>query len=86
MLEHLGLQAQQCIAIEDSECGLKAALAAGLDTVVTVNSYTEKQDFTGASVVLSDLGEPSKPFIVLSGMTHGDKLVDVKMLNNISPQ
>jgi len=23
---------------------------------------------------------------VLSGMTHGDKLVDVKMLNNISPQ
>jgi len=85
-LKHLGLQAQQCIAIEDSECGLKAALAAGLDTIVTVSNYAEKQDFTGASVVLSDLGEPSKPFTVLSGKTHGNKLVDVKMLNNISAQ
>lgn len=85
-LKHLGLQAQQCIAIEDSECGLKSALAAGLDTVVTVNSYTEKQDFTGASVVLSDLGEPSKPFTVLSGIANSNNLVDVKMLNNISPQ
>jgi len=85
-LEYLGLQAQQCIAIEDSECGLKSALAAGLDTVVTVNSYTEKQDFTDASIVLSDLGEPSKPFTVLSGQAHEDKLVNVKMLNNIRTQ
>lgn len=85
-LERLRLQAQQCIAIEDSENGLKAALAAGLDTVVTVNNYTEKQDFTGASVVLSDLGEPSKPFTVLSGKTQENKLVDIKMLNNISTQ
>ena len=83
-LEHLGLQAQQCIAIEDSECGLKSALSAGLDTVVTVNSYTKKQDFTGASVVLSDLGEPSEPFTVLSGIAHSNKLVDVKMLNKIA--
>ena len=85
-LEYLDLQAQQCIAIEDSECGLKSALAASLDTVVTVNSYTEKQDFTGASIVLSDLGEPSEPFSVLSGQAHGNKLVNVKMLNNISTQ
>lgn len=85
-LERLGLQAQQCIAIEDSENGLKAALAAGLDTVVTVSNYTEKQDFTGASVVLTDLGEPSKPFTILSGKTQENKLVDVKMLNNISTQ
>jgi beta-phosphoglucomutase-like phosphatase (HAD superfamily) len=85
-LERLGLQAQQCIAIEDSENGLKAALTAGLDTVITVNNYTEKQDFTGASVVLSDLGEPSKPFTVLSGKTQENKLVNVKMLNNISNQ
>ena len=85
-LKHLGLQAQQCIAIEDSECGLRSALAAGLDTVVTVNSYTEKQDFTGASLVLSDLGEPSEPFTVLSGQAHENKLVNVEMLNNISTQ
>lgn len=82
-LEHLRLQAPQCIAIEDSEPGLNSALAAGLDTVVTVSNYTKLQNFTGASVVLSDLGEPSRPFTVLSGNAHGNKLVNVKMLNKI---
>lgn len=83
-LKHLGLQAQQCIAIEDSEVGLNSALTAGLDTVVTVSNYTKHQNFTGASVVLSDLGEPSRPFSVLSGNAHGNKLVNIKMLNKIS--
>jgi beta-phosphoglucomutase-like phosphatase (HAD superfamily) len=82
-LEHLRLQAPQCIAIEDSEIGLNSALAAGLDTVVTVSSYSKLQNFTGASVVLSDLGEPSRPFTVLSGNADGNKLVNVKMLNKI---
>ena len=82
-LEHLRLQAPQCIAIEDSRLGLNSALAAGLDTVVTVNGYTKLQNFAGASVVLSDLGEPSKPFTVLSGNTDGYKFVNVKMLNMV---
>ena len=83
VLEYLKLHAPQCIAIEDSELGLNSALAAGLDTVVTVSSYTKRQNFTGASVVLSDLGEPSRPFTVLSGNTDGNKYVNVKMLNKI---
>lgn len=82
-LEHLRLQAPQCVAVEDSEHGLNSALAAGLDTIVTVNSYTKLQNFSGASVVLSDLGEQSKPFTVLSGNANGNKLVNVKMLNKI---
>src|SRR5687768_5760371 len=68
VLDHLGLSARQCIAVEGSENGLKAALAAGLETLVTVNSYTRCQDFTGASLILSDLGEPLQPFTVLGGV------------------
>ena len=84
LLKQLGLQAQQCIAVEDSECGLRAALAADLDTVVTVSNYTNLQNFNGAAVVLSDLGEPSKPFTVLAGNTHRSKLVDVSMLSMLN--
>jgi beta-phosphoglucomutase-like phosphatase (HAD superfamily) len=84
LLKQLGLQAQQCIAVEDSECGLRAALAADLDTVVTVSNYTNLQNFNGAAVVLSDLGEPSKPFTVLAGNTHRSKLVDVRMLSMLN--
>jgi len=67
VLDQLGLPAEQCVAVEDSENGLRASLAAGLDTVVTVNGYTRFQDFTGARLVLSDLGEPAQPFSVLAG-------------------
>ena len=67
VLDQLGLPAQQCIAIEDSENGLRASLAAGLDTVVTVSDYTRLQDFSGAALVLSDLGEPSAAIYCAKG-------------------
>lgn len=60
-LDRLGLSARDCLAFEDSENGLKAARAAQLATVITVNDYTRDQDFTGAIAVLSDLGEPNAP-------------------------
>lgn len=84
VLEQLGLLAQQCVAVEDSECGLRAALAADLDTVVTVSNYTKLQNFNGAAVVLSDLGEPSKPFTVLAGDAHRSRWVDVNMLSRLN--
>ena len=79
-LEQLGLPAQQCIAVEDSENGLKASLAAGLDTVVTVNAYTRLQNFNGATLVLSDLGEPTQPFAVLEGDAFNSGWVDAELL------
>ena len=80
VLERLGLPAHQCIAIEDSENGIKASLAAGLDTIVTVNDYTRSQDFCGARLLLSDLGEPTQPFTVLGGDAHGTVWVDAELL------
>jgi beta-phosphoglucomutase-like phosphatase (HAD superfamily) len=66
VLERLGLAPAACLAFEDSENGLRAARAAGLRTVVTVNDYTRDHDFTGAAIVLDHLGEPDAPFTVLS--------------------
>jgi beta-phosphoglucomutase-like phosphatase (HAD superfamily) len=87
-LEQLGLSAEQCIAVEDSENGLKASLAAGLDTVVTVSDYTRLQNFDGAALVLSDLGEPAQPFAVLEGNAFDNGWVDadllLKLKNSIS--
>jgi len=80
VLEQLGLAAQQCIALEDSENGLRATLAAGLATIITVSDYTRSHDFTGAVAVLSDLGEPERPFSVLAGNVHGHGWVDAQML------
>lgn len=71
-LEGLGCVAEDCIAIEDSEAGLQAALGAGIATVVTVSGYTEGQDFSGASLVLDHLGEPDQPCRCLSNCKEAD--------------
>ena len=57
-LSELGLAPGEVVVIEDSANGLRAALAAGLSTVVTVSSYTRDEDFAGADLVISSLGDP----------------------------
>jgi HAD superfamily hydrolase (TIGR01509 family) len=57
--EKLGVDPKDCVVVEDSNNGLQAALAAGMKCVVTVSGYTAEEDFTGASIVLSCLGDPA---------------------------
>jgi beta-phosphoglucomutase-like phosphatase (HAD superfamily) len=47
-LSRLGLAPEDCLAFEDSENGLRAAMAAGLPTVITPNDFTAEHDFKGA--------------------------------------
>ncbi len=60
-LEHLGLEANQVLALEDSQLGLSAARSAGLRCIVTRALYTEGEDFSGAWAELDQLGEPGEP-------------------------
>lgn len=57
MLEKLNLGAAQCIALEDSSNGLRAATAAGIATLITPTSYTAHHDFTAAMRVVPDLSQ-----------------------------
>lgn len=60
-LQELHINASDALVIEDSESGLRSALAAGLRTVISVSSYTVDEDFTGAALVVSSLGDPAGP-------------------------
>lgn len=55
-LAELGIGPADAVVVEDSGIGLRAATGAGIATVVTTSAYTADEDFTGASVVLTDLG------------------------------
>ncbi len=55
VLERLRLPAAACLAIEDSENGLKSASTAGVRCLVTVNDYTRDQDFSDAWAVRESL-------------------------------
>jgi HAD superfamily hydrolase (TIGR01509 family) len=56
-LARLGLAARDCVAIEDSVTGLRAAIAAGVPTLVTPSHFTHHQDFRGAMRVVRDLSD-----------------------------
>lgn len=55
MLQALKLPGAACVAFEDSANGLRAAIAAGIATVITPTRFTAHHDFTGALQVRPDL-------------------------------
>jgi HAD superfamily hydrolase (TIGR01509 family) len=57
VLDKLKLKPQDCIALEDSNNGLRSALAAGIKTYVTTNPYTHWHDFDGAAGIFDDLSD-----------------------------
>lgn len=75
-LESMQLEAKDCIAFEDSRNGILSSLGANLITVITINEYTKEHDFSGASIVLDQMGEPEAPFTVMQG-----KMDDYSFLN-----
>jgi len=80
VLERMQLTGSAGIAIEDSRNGVLSAAGAGLPVVVTQSTYTVAEDFTGATAVVSDLGEPERPFELLRGMVQGKRWVDPELL------
>ena len=80
-LRELGLPPSACVAIEDSDNGVRSALGAGLEAlVVTVSSYTAGQDFSGAALVVDRLGEPDEPTTAVTGALGGQVCVDLDLL------
>ncbi|MDH5394034.1 MAG: HAD family hydrolase [Gammaproteobacteria bacterium] len=82
-LAEMKLDAADCLAFEDSENGIKSSQGAHLKTIITVNDYTLSHDFSGAAIVLDNLGEPGQPFSVMAGDANGKTYVDLEMLTQI---
>lgn len=83
VLQVMDLEAQDCMVIEDSYHGLTAACKANLKTVITVNDYTQDQDFSDAILVLNHLGEPNQPFAVLAGDAGDVSYLDMALVHRL---
>ena len=79
-LQQTGLVGAECLAFEDSVNGLRSALSAGVDTLITLNRFTADHDFSGAAVVLDQLGESGNPCRLIAGEPDPGELVDVAYL------
>ncbi|HKK00914.1 MAG TPA: HAD family phosphatase [Desulfuromonadales bacterium] len=59
-LERSGLLPEECLVVEDTERGLRAAVAAGLRCLVVPGELTAGGDFTAATAVLAGIHEIPK--------------------------
>ena len=83
VLEKLNLNANECLAIEDSEIGFNSSTAAGLKTLVTLSEYTKTKNFEGALVVLDHLGEEDQPFQLINGSLTSHTMVSVDYIKEL---
>lgn len=82
-LEQMNLKPEQTIAFEDSRNGILSSLGAKIKTIITINGYTAKDDFSGAALVLDHMGEPDQPFKVLAGNAHGKTYLNLDLVKQI---
>ncbi len=54
-LERLGLQAEECIAVEDTEHGVAAAVGAGVSCLAIPNAQSQAHNFSKATAILPNL-------------------------------
>lgn len=85
VLAQMHLQPHECIALEDSENGIRAARGAGIETVITINDYTHDHRFDGALLVVDHLGDVGKPCTVIAqrGGCDGIAQVDLPLLQRL---
>ena len=55
--KRLGVAPTVCVVIEDAEKGIIAAQRAGMKSIAVPNQYTQDNDFSAASAVVSSLSE-----------------------------
>lgn len=82
-LQQMQLSPDTCIALEDSENGLRSALGADITTLVTQTAYTRTDDFTGARLVTDHLGEPETPMQIVAGKLPAQRWVTLDLLREL---
>ncbi len=82
-MQAMGLTPADCIAFEDSRNGILSSQGAGLKTIITVNGYTADDDFSGAAIVLDQMGEPDAPFRVLAGDAGKASYLDLALIRRL---
>ncbi len=80
VLKEMNLAPEEAIAFEDSRNGILSSLSANLTTVITTNGYTAEDDFSGAAIVLDQMGEPNAPFTLLEGNAHGESHLNLALI------
>lgn len=67
-VEEMGLDKSKCVIVEDTQIGKEAAMAAGIKCIVTKSAYADREDFTGADLVVDNLDDGNVSLDTLSSL------------------
>ncbi|EKE19199.1 MAG: HAD family hydrolase [uncultured bacterium] len=62
-MKKLGMEASECVAVEDSCSGIEAAKNAGIRCIAIPNEFTSQQDLSRADVVIGSIKEMDKALV-----------------------
>ena len=65
VLHKLSLKPQDCVVVEDSRNGFIAAKSTGMHCLITTNGYTVQEDFSGADMIVPELGDLPNEIVTL---------------------
>ena len=83
-LSKTGADPSKCIVVEDSRNGMLAGVGASIQVVVTTSIYTEKEDFSEASLVVSCLGDQDEKGELKKGSIAGyDGILTLPMIGQL---
>jgi len=68
-IDNMSLDKKRCCVVEDTNIGLAAAKAAGIRCLVTKSSYSGGEDFTGAAMVVDELGDNPKGGVTIDTLS-----------------
>jgi len=68
-VDSMGLEKSRCVIVEDTNIGLGAAKASGISCLVTKSSYSSEEDFTGASLIVEELGDSPETGVTLETLS-----------------
>ena len=82
-LEKLNLKPEECLAIEDSENGVRSALAAGIPVLVIESEYSTGHDLSGAALIVDEWGGVGQAMNVLQGDAMGRSMVTLELMHDL---
>ncbi len=80
-LEQMNLKPEEVLAVEDSENGVRSAIAAGMPVLVTKSEYSNGHDLSGSKLIVDEWGEAGKPFNVLEGDAMGHGMISLSLMS-----
>lgn len=82
-LEKMNLRPGECLAVEDSENGVRSALAAGIPVLVIKSEYSTGQDLSGARLVVDEWGTLKDTMTVLSGDAGQHGMITLDLMKQL---